>query len=101
MLQVSYISKVELYVLICPSGSQVTIPLGKHDGCPISVSFIASHGADKFLLDTVLDMYSSLQEQVSIASNLVTLPDTEGDMDASELLKEKVFSPHHLLSVLT
>ncbi|KAJ8628643.1 hypothetical protein MRB53_021966 [Persea americana] len=68
---------------------QVTIPLGKHDGCPISVSFIASHGADKFLLDTVLDMYSSLQEQVSIASNLVTLPDTEGDMDASELLKEK------------
>ncbi|XP_077251431.1 translocon at the outer membrane of chloroplasts 64-V [Tasmannia lanceolata] len=68
---------------------QVTIPIGKHEDSPISVSFIASHGSDKFLLDTVLDMFSSLQEQVSIASNLSPLPDTNGDMDASELLKEK------------
>ncbi|KAF2294053.1 hypothetical protein GH714_007121 [Hevea brasiliensis] len=68
---------------------QVTIPLGKHDGCPISVSFISYHGADKFLLDTVLDMYSSLQEQVGIVSNLAPFPDTNGNMDASELLKEK------------
>ncbi|KAM7478972.1 hypothetical protein LguiA_027185 [Lonicera macranthoides] len=68
---------------------QVTIPLGKHDGCPISVSFIAFHGADKFLLDTVLDMYSSLQEQVSIISSLPPMPDINGNMDASELLKEK------------
>ncbi|XP_058096835.1 outer envelope protein 64, mitochondrial isoform X2 [Magnolia sinica] len=76
---------------------QVSIPLGKHDGCPISVSFIASHGADKFLLDTVLDMYSCLQEQVSIASNSLPLPDTNGDIDASELLKEKVYySLQHL-----
>lgn len=70
-------------------GCQVSIPLGKHDDCPISVSFVASHGADKFLLDTVLDMYSSLQEQANIASNSVPLSDTNGDMDASELLKEK------------
>ncbi|OVA14215.1 Amidase [Macleaya cordata] len=68
---------------------QVTLPLGMHDGCPISVSFIASHGGDKFLLDTVLDMYPSLQEQVSIASNSSPLPDTNGNMDTSELLKEK------------
>lgn len=68
---------------------QVTIPLGKHDGCPISVSFIAFHGADKFLLDTVLDMYSSLQKQVSLVSNSPSLPDMNGNMDASELLKEK------------
>ncbi|KAF6148734.1 hypothetical protein GIB67_019342 [Kingdonia uniflora] len=68
---------------------QVTVPLGKHEGCPISVSFIAAHGADKFLLDTVLDMYSSLQEQVSIASNSSALPDINGGMDTSELLKEK------------
>lgn len=68
---------------------QVTIPLGKHYECPISVSFLASYGADKFLLDTVLDMYSSLQEQVSIVSNSLPLPDTELDMDASDLLKEK------------
>ncbi|GMP39002.1 hypothetical protein CsSME_00010024 [Camellia sinensis var. sinensis] len=68
---------------------QVTIPLGNHDGCPISVSFIACHGADKFLLDTVLDMYSSLQKQVSLVSNSPSLPDMNGNMDASELLKEK------------
>ncbi|XP_052192979.1 outer envelope protein 64, mitochondrial isoform X2 [Diospyros lotus] len=68
---------------------QVTIPLGKHDDCPISVSLAAFHGADKFLLDTVLDMYSSLQEQASLASDSSPLPDMNGDMDASELLKEK------------
>ncbi|KAE9448350.1 hypothetical protein C3L33_19763, partial [Rhododendron williamsianum] len=71
---------------------QVTIPFGKHDGCPISVSFLAFHGADKFLLDTVLDTYSSLQEQVSLVSHSSPVPDTNGHMDASELLKEKVCS---------
>lgn len=76
--------------------SQVSVPLGKHDDCPVSVSFVTYHGADKFLLDTVLDMYASLQDQVSIASNLAPLPDVNGNMDASELLKEKVCS--HLMS---
>lgn len=70
---------------------QVSIPLGMHESYPISLSFIAAHGADKFLLDTVLDMDSSLQEQISIASNSAPLPDFNGDMDASELLKEKVY----------
>ena len=55
---------------------QVAIPLGKHDEYPISISFITYHGGDKFLLDTVLDMYDSLQEQANIASNLVSLQDT-------------------------
>ncbi|KAA8536460.1 hypothetical protein F0562_028938 [Nyssa sinensis] len=68
---------------------QATIPLGKHDDSPVSVSFIAFHGADKFLLDTVLDMYSSLQEQVGLVSSSSPLPDINGNMDASELLKEK------------
>ncbi|XP_042483308.1 outer envelope protein 64, mitochondrial, partial [Macadamia integrifolia] len=68
---------------------QVTVPLGKHDGSPISVSFIASHGADKFLLDTVLDMFSSLQEQVSVVSNSLPIQDSDGSIDTSELLKEK------------
>ncbi|KAL9673817.1 hypothetical protein QQ045_030079 [Rhodiola kirilowii] len=68
---------------------EVSIPMGMHDGRPISVSFIACHGEDKFLLDTVLDMYSSIQEQARIASNSLPSPDTNGDMDTSELLKEK------------
>lgn len=68
---------------------QVTIPLGRHEDCPISVSFISYHGGDKFLLDTVLDMYQSLQEQVGISSNSTIVEDCDGDMDASDLLKEK------------
>ncbi|KAL0422382.1 UNVERIFIED_CONTAM: Outer envelope protein 64, mitochondrial [Sesamum latifolium] len=70
-------------------GCQVAIPFGKHDECPISVSFIASHGMDKFLLDTVLDMHSSLQEEVNVVSSFSPLPYTNGNMDAAELLKEK------------
>lgn len=93
----SFCSLVEFLYLFCIL-LQVSIPLGKHNDCPISVSFITFHGADKFLLDTVLDMYSSLQEQASIASNSVHLPDTNGNMDASELLKEKVCSPLSILS---
>ncbi|KAL0365150.1 UNVERIFIED_CONTAM: Outer envelope protein 64, mitochondrial [Sesamum angustifolium] len=65
------------------------IPFGKQDESPISVSFIASHGMDKFLLDTVLDMHSSLQEEVSAVSSFSPLPYTNGNMDAAELLKEK------------
>ncbi|KAK4845172.1 hypothetical protein QYF36_001896 [Acer negundo] len=68
---------------------QVAIPLGKHNDHSVSISFIAYNGSDKFLLDTILDMYASLQEQASIASNSVLLPDMNGSMDASELLKEK------------
>lgn len=78
-----------LSIATMSGGCQVTIPLGKHEDSPISVSFIASHGTDKFLLDTVLDIYLSLQEEVNIASNSSPLPDTNGNMEASELLKEK------------
>ncbi|XP_047153947.1 outer envelope protein 64, mitochondrial-like isoform X1 [Vigna umbellata] len=68
---------------------QVTIPLGYHDGCCVSVSFVSFHGADKFLLDTVLDIYSTLRERVSVDSDLLSLPDISGNRETSELLKEK------------
>lgn len=71
---------------------QVAVPFGKYNEHPISISFITYHGGDKFLLDTVLDLYDSLQEQANFASNLVPLPDTNGRFDASELVKEKVDS---------
>ncbi|XP_048637963.1 outer envelope protein 64, chloroplastic isoform X2 [Brassica napus] len=48
---------------------QVTVPLGKHDKCPVSVSLIARHGGDRFLLDTVQKMYASLQENSSLIVN--------------------------------
>ncbi|XP_057518487.1 outer envelope protein 64, mitochondrial [Amaranthus tricolor] len=68
---------------------QITVPLGEQDGFPTSISFMAFHGADKFLLDTMLDCYSTLQEQVKLASEHMPLPDADGHLDASELLKEK------------
>lgn len=68
---------------------QATVPLGENDGCPTSVSFIASHGADRFLLDTVLDCYSPVRDHLSLASKSMPPEDANGDMDASELLKEK------------
>ncbi|KAL0375987.1 UNVERIFIED_CONTAM: Outer envelope protein 64, mitochondrial [Sesamum calycinum] len=83
-----------IYVLLSivnmSGGCQVAIPFGKLDDCPFSLSFIASHGNDKFLLDTVLDMYASLQEEVNTISSPSLLPYSNGDMDAAELLKEKV-----------
>ncbi|XP_074584735.1 outer envelope protein 64, mitochondrial [Curcuma longa] len=68
---------------------QVTVPFGKYEEYPISISFIAAHGADKFLLNTILEIYPSLQEQISVASNSGPIPYINGDMDAAELLKEK------------
>lgn len=80
---------------------QVTVPLGKHDDHDISVSFVAAHGADRFLLDTILDLYSSIQEQVAIASSyFLPAPHhyTNGDVDTSEALKEKV---HLILFIIS
>jgi len=73
---------------------EVTIPLANLDH-HVSLSFVATHGSDKSLLRTILDTYSLIQEQVVLASKLVTAPVTNGDIDvdidvdASELLKEK------------
>nr|XP_043634542.1 amidase 1 [Erigeron canadensis] len=49
---------------------QVTIPLGKHDGLPVSVSLMAKHGSDGFLLSLVETLYPTLKEQIEIAENL-------------------------------
>lgn len=69
---------------------QAAIPLGQHNESSVSISLVASHGNDKFLLDSVLDMYSCLQEEASIITSSSPLPDTNCDMDTAELLKEKV-----------
>ncbi|KAF8378611.1 hypothetical protein HHK36_029959 [Tetracentron sinense] len=68
---------------------QVSVPLGFHDKCPVSVSFIARHGGDRFLLDTVQTMYTSLQEQADIAakSNLPSNAITQEE--SAEIAKEK------------
>ncbi|KAM0891980.1 hypothetical protein ACQ4PT_026050 [Festuca glaucescens] len=68
---------------------QATVPLGNHNDRPISLSFVAAHGSDKFLLRAISDMYSTIQEQVVSASKLAPRPVINHDVDASELLKEK------------
>ncbi|KAM3224853.1 hypothetical protein ACQJBY_057925 [Aegilops geniculata] len=68
---------------------QATVPLGNHNDHPISISFVAAHGSDKFLLRAILDMYSAVQEQIVLASKLALPPVIDRDVDTSELLKEK------------
>ncbi|EEC74029.1 hypothetical protein OsI_08982 [Oryza sativa Indica Group] len=70
---------------------QAVIPLGSHNDDPISLSLLAAHGSDKFLLRNVLYMFSSIKEQVVLASKLVTAPiiNRDADFGAAELLKEK------------
>ncbi|KAG6627638.1 hypothetical protein CIPAW_15G143400 [Carya illinoinensis] len=68
---------------------QIAIPLGFHNKCPISVSFIARHGGDRFLLDTVHTMYTSLQEQVDIASKSKVSKNVVSKEQSAEIAKEK------------
>uniref|UniRef100_A0A0D9VL71 Amidase domain-containing protein n=1 Tax=Leersia perrieri TaxID=77586 RepID=A0A0D9VL71_9ORYZ len=70
---------------------QAVMPFGSHNDHPISLSFVAAHGSDKFLLRNVLYMYSSIKEQVVLASKLVIAPviNRDADFGAAESLKEK------------
>ncbi|KAG5229758.1 Toc64 family protein [Salix suchowensis] len=67
---------------------QVTVPLGYYNKCPISVSLIARHGSDRFLLDTVQTMYKTLQEQAETYVNS-TLSNTDSGENSAEMAKEK------------
>ena len=70
---------------------QVTVPLGHHEKCPVSVSFIARHGGDRFLLDTVQTMYASLQENSSIVADPKSSKKTISLEESAEIAKEKVY----------
>ncbi|KAB5524366.1 hypothetical protein DKX38_022115 [Salix brachista] len=67
---------------------QVTVPLGYYNKCPISVSLIARHGSDRFLLDTVQTMYKTLQEQAETYVNS-TWSNTDSGENSAEMAKEK------------
>ncbi|TVU00832.1 hypothetical protein EJB05_53731, partial [Eragrostis curvula] len=68
---------------------QVSIPLGTHDKCPISVSFIARHGGDRFLLDTTQTMYATIQEQAEILAKSNVSSKQAMNEEAAETAKEK------------
>lgn len=81
-----------IHFIMCPCNIslQVTLPLGSHDKCPVSVSFIARHGGDRFLLDTVQEMYTSLQEQADIAAKSNLSSNSFSQEESAEIAKEKV-----------
>lgn len=68
---------------------QVSIPLGTHDRCPISISFVARHGGDRFLLDTIQTMYATIQEQVEIIAKSNVSSKQARNEEAAEAAKEK------------
>ncbi|CAL9148367.1 translocon at the outer membrane of chloroplasts 64-like [Musa acuminata AAA Group] len=68
---------------------QVTIPLGLFEKCPVSVSFIARHGGDHLLLDTIQTMYAILQEQADIASKSNFSKSSITNEESAEIAKEK------------
>ncbi|KAJ7975236.1 outer envelope protein 64, chloroplastic-like [Quillaja saponaria] len=68
---------------------QVSVPLGFYDRCPISVSLIARHGADRFLLDTVQTIYTTLQDQADIAAKTKLPRNVVSLEESAEIAKEK------------
>ncbi|KAK7398796.1 hypothetical protein VNO78_09969 [Psophocarpus tetragonolobus] len=68
---------------------QVSIPLGFYDKYPVSVSLIARHGGDRFLLDTLHTMYTTLQEQADIASKSKSSGNIVSKEESAEIAKEK------------
>ncbi|KAJ4961745.1 hypothetical protein NE237_021655 [Protea cynaroides] len=68
---------------------QVSVPLGLHNKCPVSVSFIARHGGDRFLLDTVQTMFASLQEQSDVAAKSKLSGNAISQEESAEIAKEK------------
>ncbi|XVE89703.1 hypothetical protein DITRI_Ditri20bG0017100 [Diplodiscus trichospermus] len=50
---------------------QVSIPLGMHNNLPVSISLVAKHGSDSFLLNLVETLYDTMKEEAGIAETNV------------------------------
>lgn len=68
----------------------MTVPIGYHEKCPRSVSFIARNGADRFLLEVIRKFYESLQEQVQLVVNKNSSSGTVSKEESAETAKQKV-----------
>ncbi|VAH55064.1 unnamed protein product [Triticum turgidum subsp. durum] len=49
---------------------QVSIPLGTRDGVPVSVSLLAGHGGDRFLVAVAQELHEALQAEAAAAWGL-------------------------------
>lgn len=68
---------------------QVAVPFGVHEKCPVSLSLLARHGGDRFLLDTLQSMYTSLQELVDTASKPEVSSKAMTNEASADMAKEK------------
>ncbi|MCO5574491.1 hypothetical protein L7F22_028276 [Adiantum nelumboides] len=69
---------------------QVSIPIGKHNGCPVAISLIAKHGGDRFLLDTVRSLYAVIQKEAeAYGSGTGPTSNAAPRPEAAEAAKEK------------
>ncbi|XP_011084169.1 outer envelope protein 64, chloroplastic isoform X1 [Sesamum indicum] len=68
---------------------QVAVPLGVYEKCPVSLSLLARHGGDRFLLDTLQTVYASLQEQVDTAGKPKSSSKAVTQETSAEMAKEK------------
>ncbi|KAH6763413.1 translocon at the outer membrane of chloroplasts 64-III [Perilla frutescens var. hirtella] len=85
LIQASTLSSVASLSGCC----QVAVPLGVHEKCPVSLSLLARHGGDRFLLDTLQVMYASLQEQVDTASKPNVSSKAMTNEESADMAKEK------------
>ncbi|KAG8388037.1 hypothetical protein BUALT_Bualt02G0083500 [Buddleja alternifolia] len=68
---------------------QVALPLGVHEKYPVSLSLLARHGGDRFLLDTLQTVFASLQEQADTAAKPKSSSKAVSQETSAELAKEK------------
>lgn len=71
--------------------------MGSDDNCPVSVSLIARHGADRFLLDALHSLYTTLREQTDVAKSKVSKNIVSREQSA-EIAKEKVYLTKNMSS---
>ncbi|KAL8474686.1 hypothetical protein ACS0TY_031215 [Phlomoides rotata] len=68
---------------------QVAVPLGVHEKCPVSLSLLARHGGDRFLLDTLQTMYASLQEHADTTATPKSSNKAMTNESSADMAKEK------------
>ncbi|CAA0828602.1 Outer envelope protein 64- chloroplastic [Striga hermonthica] len=68
---------------------QVVLPLGVHEKCPVSLSLLARHGDDRFLLDALHSVYASFQELADTAVKPKSSSNAVTHETSAEMAKEK------------
>lgn len=85
----SHLCLRRFYFIDTPKSMQVTMPVGEHDNVPMAISLLAKQGSDRFLLDTLLALYATVQaEDKAVVDQHSSL--NNSNADAAESAKEKV-----------